>query len=327
MSFTQDLSSILVAAIGVLALAACGAVPAGTPLPPAFSCRLPVGSEPAGLGGFVDFPGGSFTPDPQSTSSFDAGRWLPIIRADISPDRTAYAADEYVKDGSYTTAIHVVDVASGIDRAVWKVDGGDRVAGWTKSGVYFIRDASHQPNFVGPELWLLDPTTGQQSLVTPQPPIGAGLPLFKAWTALGGNAIWTWSVTDDHPAKDVLLRVDLTTGQAATWMTAAGGILGWDGQSHPFVAVDGGEIVRLLGPNETSPVGSAGFRPPLTGTPSVVTDNHGSWFTAFDGSIWFLPGVSDQMEKVARVPLPVPTPPQSDMGFQISLLRIAGACA
>lgn len=327
MSLTQDLRWISVTAIGVLALAGCGVAPARTAVaPPSFSCRLPVGSQPAGLGGFVDFPGGSFTPDPQSTSSFDAGRWLPIIRADISPDGTAYAVDEYVKDGSYTTAIHVVDVASGKDRAVWKVEGGDRVAGWTASGVYFIRDASHQPNFAGPDLWLLDPTTGQQRLVTRQPPIGAGLPLFNAWTALGGGAIWTWSVTDDHPAKDVLLRVDLTTGQAATWMTAAGAILGWDAQSHPFVVVGGG-TVRLLGPNETSPVGSVGFRPPLTGPPSVVTDNHGSWFTAFDGSIWFLPGGSDQMEKVARVPLPVPTPPQSDMGFQISQLRIAGGCA
>lgn len=329
MSLAQDLRSISVTAIGVLSLAGCGVAPARTADSSlAFSCRLPIGSYPAGLGGFVDFPRGTFTPDPQSMSSFDAGRWLPINRAHISPDGTAYALDEYIKDGSYTTAIHVVDVETGKDRAVWRVDGADVVAGWTESGVYFIRYASHQPNFAGPDLWLLGPTTGRQRLVTRQPPINAGLPLFKALTALGGGAIWTWSASDDRPAKNILLRIDLTTGQATTWMTAAGrlDVLGWDALGHPFVAV-GGELVRLLGPNRTSPVESVGFRSPGTMPPSGVTDNHGSWFAAIDGSIWFLANGGDQMDKVAAVPLPIPTPPQSDMGFQISLLLIAGGCA
>lgn len=329
MSPMQELRSISAAAIVVLALAGCGLAPGRTALAqPSFGCRLPVGSRPAGLGGFVHFPGGTFTPDPQSTSSFDAGRWLPINRAEISPDGTAYAVDEYVKDALYTTGIHVVDITSGKDRAVWRVDGADTVAGWTEDGIFFIRYALHEPNFAGPDLWLLDPTTGQQRIVTPQPPVGAGLPLFKAWTALGGNAIWTWSVTAGRPAKNVLLRVDLTTGQATTWMAAAGDIdvLGWDAHGHPFVAVGGG-LVRLLGPNQPAAVESIGFRSPPTMPPSVVTDDHGSWFAALDGSIWLLPGGSDNMEKVAAVPLPVPTPPRSDIGFQISLLLIAGGCA
>jgi len=334
---TVEKARALVLAISLLSAAGCGALQSshGHQVTLSLSCRLPVGSLPAGVGGFIDFPGGKFLRDPQSASSYDSasGRWLAVPRAMISPDGASYATSEFNKVPPYGTSIRIVEMASDSERAVWTVEGTAAVVGWTPGGIYLIRYASHDANFVGPQLWVLDPTTGERRLVIPQPKLGTGLPLFKAWTAMGGDAVWSKTVPDAPPSTDILERVDLSNGHSVTWLKAAQGeldVLGWDEQGHPFVVIrDEGSVrlVRLLGPNQTVPIGSDGFTPPGTMPPSELTDEHGAWFAADDGSIWLLrPGSQAALTRVGAVPLPPAASPQSDVGFVLTQVLIAGPC-
>src|SRR5919204_4391745 len=86
-----------------------------------FSCRLPVGSNPVGAGGFVEFPSGRFVADAGSQVSYDprSERWLPVSRSMVSPDGTAYIKIEYSKPGP-SIGIHIVDAATAKDRALWR---------------------------------------------------------------------------------------------------------------------------------------------------------------------------------------------------------------
>ena len=300
------------------------------------SCRLPLGSFPTGVGGFIDFPGGKFSRDPQSAFSYDAasGRWLTVPRALISPDRASYAASEFNKVPPYGSLIRIVDMSNDNERASWRVEGNAGVIGWTLGGIYFIRYASRDPNFLGPELWVLNSTTGERRLVTSQSKPGSGLPLFKAWTALGGGAVWSKTVPDTAPATDILVRVDLSGGHAVTWLKAPGlEVLGWDEQGHPLVAFSADvlrrsvRLIRLLGPNQPSSIGLDGFAPAGTLPASEVTDEHGAWFAAADGSIWLLrPGPQEKLARVGAVPLPPPVTPQSDVGFELARVLVAGPC-
>jgi len=87
------------------------------------------------------------------------GRWLPVKPRSVSPDGSHYA---YSTDFG---AIHVVDVATGIDRTLKGLEGPDYVLYYAKEGVYFNQEWEGPP---GPGLWLLDPVTGTvQAVVDP----------------------------------------------------------------------------------------------------------------------------------------------------------------
>ncbi len=326
--------SAFLVTLSLVVVGGCGP-PQTAHLPTAnLTCRLPVGSYPAGAGGFIDLPSGAFVHDSASALSYDAAsaHWLAVPRAMISPDGSAYADSEFNKVPPYTR-VRLIDIASEKDLATWPLEGNAAVMGWTLSGVYFVRAASKDPAFHGPELWVLEPRTGQQRLVTAQPKPSLGLPLFKAWTALGGAAVWSKTVPDTQPSSDILERVDLKTGRAVRWLTAVRGlnVLGWDEQGRPFIALGDGRsvrLVRLLGPNEVDAILADGFLAPGTMAPSEVTDSHGSWFMGAGGSIWLLaPGDHRQLARVAAVPMPTPSQPQSDVGFPPTFLFVAGPCA
>src|SRR5215467_5844047 len=109
-----------------------------------FSCRLPivtytVGAEtPTYQGGFITFPSGSYSADPDgvitmtngyfvtkktpaltgfiTAPSFDAaaGRWVPSTADQISPDGSAYAYT--TGGGPGASLVHVVNISQGTDR-------------------------------------------------------------------------------------------------------------------------------------------------------------------------------------------------------------------
>src|SRR6266704_1700833 len=118
------------------------AAPSTAPSPPSASrlnCRLPItvfGGDKRS-GGFINFPSGSFTPDPRSAQVnsilqpgrefvdqtyalyFDRAlsRWLPVHRNAVSPDGAHYAFTDRPTGtaGSSATRVtlHVVDVRTG----------------------------------------------------------------------------------------------------------------------------------------------------------------------------------------------------------------------
>ncbi len=143
------------------------------------ACRLPVASAAAptdgnnshgttGTGGFVQFPAGTFSVDPQSSGTYDlaAHKWLPVPHAWVSPDGTRYAYPEYRSAaGPATGVIHVVDVASGADHPL-NVPAPSAPVSWETSGLYIARVV---PNSDAPPQGLsrLDPASGALKQITP----------------------------------------------------------------------------------------------------------------------------------------------------------------
>jgi hypothetical protein len=251
-----------------------------------------------------------------------------------SPDGTAYAESEFVKGTG--TGIRVVDIATRQARSVWQEAGPTSALGWRPEGIYFLRQFARpgEPSFEGPALWVVDPVGGSARVVTAQPRIGAGLPLFKAWTALAGGAVWLKTVPDSPPSVDILVRVDLPSGHAQRWLTAPPGtnieVLGVDATDHPVVALvsaDGhpASVVRLPGPGQSMPLAASGFRPAAHMPVQLTADRHGLWIAGDDGSIW-LGDASGGFHLVARVPVPPPRDPGSDMPGSTRML-VAGPCS
>ncbi len=340
-------STALLAAVCVIAASACGAPRSRGSEPQAevvnLACRLPIGSLSKGFGGFISFPEGTFTSDSKGAMSYDAvhRQWLPVSRQMISPDGSSYAYTESSKVPR-GTSIHTVEIASGKDRVVWDEPSTSSVLGWTPAGIYFLRHspAPGQPSFEGPQLWVLDPASLKPRLVTGQQ--RAGLPLFKAWTGIGGDGAWSKTVKDPPaPSTDVLVRVDLGDGRVTTGFTAAQGsgvnVLGMDSQGHPFLAVTtptarGIQVLLLTGPNQATTIDASGYLPPAAMSAHAVPDTHGVWFASEDGGIWlYRPGVG--LRKVGQVPLPPPVSPAAEAlahgppGPARTSVLIAGPCA
>jgi hypothetical protein len=251
-----------------------------------------------------------------------------------SPDGKAYVDSDFVK-GTGTT-IRAVDIATRQARSVWQEVGPTAVLGWRPEGIYFLRQYPRpgEASFEGPALWVVDPAGGSARLVTAQPRIGAGLPLFKAWTALMGGAVWLKTVPDAPPSVDILVRVELPSGRPQRWLTATPGtsleVLGVDATDHPIVAVVAGNghpasVLRLSGPGQSTALEAAGFRPAASMPVQLIADAHGLWVAADDGSIW-LGGASQGFHLVAHVPVPPPRDPESDMPGTTRML-VAGPCS
>lgn len=130
---------------------ACAEGSAALPSPTALRCKLPAmsaidmasGDNPAG-GGFVQIPGGLFTPDPRAASAglgrpiYDAAihDWLPepkgwrqyATNIRLAPDGTSYVYESAKlgppnpngPSGPISMAVHVVDIRTGSDRVVYE---------------------------------------------------------------------------------------------------------------------------------------------------------------------------------------------------------------
>jgi hypothetical protein len=158
------------------------------------------------------------------------GRWLPVKGRSVSPDGLHYA---YSTDFG---AIHVVDVATGIDHTFKAPEGPDTVLYYAKEGVYFNHEWEGPP---GPGLWLLDPTTGNVQTVFSD----------KSVEAVGGFAAWLPDVNpaDPHPIfsqysggnyPDQVLRRDLNGGPTVRWFYQPGksvAVVGFDRDKHPLI--------------------------------------------------------------------------------------------
>lgn len=193
------------------------------------ACRLPIASGDApqdgnpthgtvGNGGFIQFPAGTFTPDPQSSGTYDLAvhRWLPVRHDWVSPDGTRYAWPEYRRvDGPATGIIHVVDVASGADHPI-TVPAPSMPVSWEATGLYITRIV---PNSDAPPqgLSLLDPNTGALRQIS-----NTG-----EWDAIGTGKAFGVDLDQSAPlppqgglgAQNRLRALDLTSGAISNLQT------------------------------------------------------------------------------------------------------------
>jgi hypothetical protein len=304
-----------------LSISSSSATPSSGGLP----CRLPVvtwtqtaqGQVPSA--GFLTYPGAQISADPNGAIVLDGtryrsfaqpylygggpgagsydwplGRWLPAQRRSVSPDGSHY---------SYSTdfgAIHVVDVATGIDRTFTAPQGPDTVLYYAKEGVYFNHAWEGPP---GPGLWLLDPTSGVVQTVFSD----------KSVDAVGGFAAWLLDVnpTDPHPVfseyiggnmPNEVLRRDLNGGPTVRWFYQAGKsvtVIGFDYEKHPLIvseslgSPDNVQIWQVPAANQGKQLYSG------TQLAQIVADDHGIWFADQQGISLYTP--AHGVQKVSTV--------------------------
>jgi hypothetical protein len=274
----------------------------------------------------LTYPGGQFNSDPSGAVVLDGtkyrtaakpylygggpgagaydwqlGRWLPARPRSVSPDGLHYA---YSTDFG---AIHVVDVATGIERTFKAPDGPDTVLYYAKEGVYFNHEWEGPP---GPGLWLLDPTTGNVQTVFSD----------KSVQAVGGFAAWLPDVNpaDPHPIFDQhsggympnqVLRRDLNGGPTVRWFYQPGKsvlVLGFDRDRHPLI------VSETLGSPDTVqiwqvPTANQGHLL-YSGTQlaNIVADDHGVWFADQQGVSLYTPAQGLQRVSTAEATLAGP---------------------
>jgi hypothetical protein len=142
--------------------------PSGTPAAAgALNCRLPVVVTGAGYppttreAGFVNVAAGAFQRDPAAPAeavTYDGAvrGWVPVRPPAIAPNGSRYA---YVRNGSASFELHVVDARTRSDRVVWTAPGGVGFPiEWAADGIH----VTTTPAGGGPtQGWVVSPSGGQ----------------------------------------------------------------------------------------------------------------------------------------------------------------------
>ena len=209
---------------------------------PAPACRMPISGILPGSGGFVQMPGGTFTPDPTSNIPIpgqvdQAGlrrgftydpvhlKWLPVPRDWVMPDFSSYVyvGNEFVIGNQ--PGLHWVDVASGKD-TLWP--HGEDIYGFPTAlrpeGVY---------GAPGPEIFVMVDPTGLKTTLD-QGRFG----LFEVITSRAFYAT-SWSTTNGKYVLSDVYRVDAQTGAATVWFREPGLTvlpIGTDSAGSPIIA-------------------------------------------------------------------------------------------
>jgi len=230
---------------------------AATPSSTLAACRLPVVSwyqpgNPVQLPSFgvqahyVSYPAGAISADPADAFTrvedgfgwrssatpvlrgtgpvgyFDApaNRFLPVPRAQVSPDGRRYVYMDYTLGGLYSYGqLHVVDVATGRDRTLGLPAAEYLIFDFSADGIYF----TYGPYAQSAGLWLLNADSGATRQVFPD-----GYVLAVA----DGEAWLTVNEQDLHPTSplpggegnakfpvlNLLLRRDLKSDQVTEWV-------------------------------------------------------------------------------------------------------------
>ena len=145
-----------------------------------------------------------------------SGRWLPVWSpATISPDGSRYT---YVTVGTPgRNQIHVVDVATGRDRALSVPQGFWGPVAFTAKGIYL-----HQSyEGVGPGLQLLDPDTGAWKTALADGTVQA-VSGSTAWIATRNTADKLPQPPTMSEAHNTIVKRDLDSGVKSTWFYKPG---------------------------------------------------------------------------------------------------------
>lgn len=257
-----------------------------SPTPAVSVCRLPVvwDHDSTPHRAFVTYPGGHIDDVGQTNGDvYDAQyqRWVQGPRELISPDGSRYTYWSYLNNP--IGAIHVVDVASGVDRMIY--DGATNYwpIAFASDGIYVLHAINVKQNaFEG--LFRLDPADGTVAKIP-----GSDLLPQARWTLVSGGSAWGF---DWQPgAQQIVYKVkqlNLATGIVTDWLQEAPNLqsspVGLDAQGRLYLS-DYYELWRLDAPNVEEPLLKP---PPVSGRVSLnifVADAHGVWMGSW-GGLW-----------------------------------------
>lgn len=260
-----------------------------------------------GSGGFIQFPAGAFSADPQSSGTYDLAvhKWLPVKHAWISPDGSHYAWPEYRNvSGPATGIIHVTDAATGADRAL-NVPAPSMPVSWETSGLYITRVV---PNSDAPPqgLSVLDPATGSLRQVVPD----------GVWTAIGTDSAYGADLDASIPPPPSQGPGGANRVRAVRLDTAAvSTVQSFPGQQVSVLGVQGSNLLLLVTASGRTQVhfGAATIydQPASVPGPSAPAQVDGStiWLSG-GGAVWRATG-GGQLER---------------FGAPLQLAQVAGAC-
>lgn len=205
-------------------------------------------------------------------------RWIPVARDQVSADGLHYSYAEPLfapgsntqPGGPFMTGIHirVVDLATASDRVVFSSTGYPfyTVVAYGPEGIYLTAACV---SGCGPEslkLWRVDPATGKLAKVSDR---------RGKWLIRNGVA---WVATYEESGQtEQLLRLDLTNGQVATWLTGPGmNLIDTDAQGSPLVTLTGAGAsaqLRVTAPQQSESI----FPGPSNALLAAVPDGSSTW--------------------------------------------------
>jgi len=192
--------------------------PSASPLPSGTgvfgTCQLPVlmsGTPPQV--GWLDVPGGRFSPDPAGMSAkslygnvaWDSGigKWLPTEPRMISPDGLSYIPEDHQNE--------ILDAQTGAILHVTPPGDYNSVIGWTNAGIYL----QHVGKASIPGLWKINPSTGTVTQVQSKSD-------DVLWDVADDSSAWG---TVGDPNALTIARLDLTNGSLTRVYHAPGNSL------------------------------------------------------------------------------------------------------
>jgi streptogramin lyase len=277
-------------------------------------CKLPLftssASSSSSQGGFLSLRDGVLTDDPkgvfvtsgtqskslatpvlsgQLPATYDrlAQRWVPVTGQAISPDGSRYAYIDYSQP--MQGQVHVVDIASGLDRTLATPGGPVGIVAFASDGIY--THGSYEG--VGPGISLVNPDSG------------AIRPVFgdSIVHRISGQVAWTVTRNASDtlpqpggmgPSYNEVQSRDLNTAQTTTWVYRPGSDLYVVGAANGSIVVQGRDqssayelVVTAPGQAQVVDVGASGDNLPFTSVP--IPDGTGWWMGSVNGLYLWTP--------------------------------------
>ena len=269
-------------------------------------CKLPVfTSTPSKTqGGFLSLRDGAVIDDPSGgfvaegdlsrsqaapilsghlPASYDrpAGRWVPALDRATSADGSRYAYIEYLQPGQ--SNLHVVDVATGLDRTMTLPSGPWGLIGWTTDGIYI--HASYEG--IGPGLWLVNPDSGHVRKIFSDSVVHV-VSGRVAWIAARNNADPLPEPPGIGGSTNEIQSRDLNTLVTTTWMYRSGSDLYVTGAGNGSIVVSGRDQTSsylwvLSDPGQAQAVTVPDTSEAVPSTSAMVADANGWWVGSLDG--------------------------------------------
>jgi len=209
-----------------------------------------------------------------------AGRWVPGV---ISPDGSRYAYSDYTGG---PPVVHVVDVATGRDRALSISSDPWSVLAFAADGIYVHKGFAEH---IGAGLWVVNPDTGSLRTVFTDSTV----------VAVSGQSAWIQATNTKDPLPqppgqgpgfNELQSRDLKTWAITTWLYRSGTSLYLVDAAGGSLLVSGNDASAGYVWAVTSPGNAVQITDPVTGEsmpyPSAFPAGPDGWWLGAEGAVY-----------------------------------------